>query len=107
MTPAKQRHKHWCALACLESASIDLGDKRWTQELIDHTFTPYYAEPDLVFQPIMFPMVSLTIRLGNCVHLGTSKDFLLKYSNRLDKVTIFIATQRDKGGGRWGHCWRV
>jgi hypothetical protein len=22
-------------------------------------------------------------------------------------LTIFIATQRDAGGGQWGHCWRV
>jgi len=107
MTPIKQRHKHWCCLACLESASIDAGSHK-TQEQIDGGFKQFYPEPDRVFVSCLIPLVSFNIGLGNCFHLDKTKDFLLRYSPYLDKgVFIFIATQRNKGGGQWGHCWRV
>jgi hypothetical protein len=103
----KQRDKNWCALACLESACVDFDKKEWTQETIDQKFSWLYPKEDGVFHTALIPSVCLLMSLGNCFHLISSKEEILRYSNRLAELVIFIATQKDGTGGKWGHCWRV
>lgn len=108
MTPTKQRHEHWCLHACLESVCLD-RQSPWTQEIIQETFSPFFPEPDRVFQTRMIPMVAFSMGLANTFKVGRGYDFILSNYVNIDpqKGFILIVTQKTPEGGAWGHCFRL
>lgn len=99
----------WCGLACLESACRGKGldkQKDVSQENL-HCILTRLKEGDDV-KGAMFLALAWACGLGNCVHSGKGKDYLLKCQPFIHESAVFITTNKMPNSQEYaGHCWRL
>ena len=110
MTPVKQKaDSDWCGLACLESASRDAGldQQKDVSQTKFHEIAGTLKQGD-DSKGAMLISLAWAAGLGNCVHSGKGKNFLLKAEPFIYESAVFITTNRNPDTGEYaGHCWRL
>jgi len=109
VTPIKQINCHACALACIESLSIDKSKHITQQQLIDKypdlCLKGTEKEGSLDFNDV-FPILK-DLQLCSSKMRSMGKPFILVYHNNVENGIFLCTMFSEDGKQEIHHCWRI